>query len=106
MVDNLCVDEGGVDEDERDVEMVSQHPIPVEDRLADIRAGQEQIGPGELAHRRLIREQAPDVGAGVGADVARVTGVFGLGGDLLDHAGRPAERAVVFGIEDVKVERL
>ena len=81
------------------------HLVPFEDRPADVVAADEHVGPGKAADRPAVDRGAGDVGAGVGAQVARIAHRLGLLAEIDPHLARPDHRPVVLRIDGDHVHR-
>ena len=81
--------EGGVEDEQRDVEEPGLHLVPFEDRPADVVAADEHVGPGETADGTTVDRSAGDIRAGIGAQVARIPHRLGLPAEIGPHLGSP-----------------
>ncbi len=99
------VAEGGVEDEERNLEIPGLHLVPFEDRPADVVAADEHVGPGEAADRSAVDRRAGDIRAGIGAQVARIAHRLGLLAEIHPHLARPDHRPVVLRIDGDDVHR-
>ena len=75
--DLLLVDEGGVEDEDRDVEVAARRLVPFDRGVADVVAGQQEVGSRQAHDRAAPGGHLADVGARVGAEVGRVAEPLG-----------------------------
>jgi hypothetical protein len=96
---DLIVDEGGVEEEEGDLQGTSLNLIPLDYGPADIIATNEKIGFGKFSERAFSSEKRSNIREGIRAEIPGISLVLGSFTERNRHPGGAAHGSIIFRIE-------